>query len=185
MSFLPLSNLCSSPAKLSTPKGRNTTTDPSMFLNRTLYCTLYFFCFRTQLRNLYCRWGERTCWQYYTCDIHIIVSENSACSSIKIRTFLDHNLDLSPSQACDPQSWLPVSCYLVSPPLFQRGGGPKKIEICIDVKLNCGEKKKGTYVEDNACLAELEASLPSQITCRALWRVAQSQYDPWVYRVST
>jgi hypothetical protein len=33
-------------------------------------------------------------------------------------------------------------------------------------------------MEENACLTEPEVNLPSQITRRVLWRVAQSQYDP-------
>ncbi len=56
----------------------------------------------------------------------------------------------------------------------------EKDEICTDIKLNYGEKKKGAYVEEDedACLADPEFSLPSRITRRVLWRVAQSQYDP-------
>ncbi len=48
----------------------------------------------------------------------------------------------------------------------------------MDVKLNYGEKKKGTYIEENACLAEPEVNLPSRIIRTVLCRVAQNQYDP-------
>ncbi len=54
----------------------------------------------------------------------------------------------------------------------------EKDEICVDIKLNYGEKIKGTYVEQDASLADLEVSLPDRITRRLLWRVAQSQYNP-------
>jgi hypothetical protein len=50
-------------------------------------------------------------------------------------------------------------------------------EICVDVKLNYGEKVKGAYLED-APLSDPESTLPRVITWRILWRVAQSQYDP-------
>jgi hypothetical protein len=51
-------------------------------------------------------------------------------------------------------------------------------EICLDIKLNYGEKIKGAYLEDNAPLSNPESALPQVITRRILWRVAQSQYDP-------
>jgi hypothetical protein len=54
----------------------------------------------------------------------------------------------------------------------------EKDEICVDVKLNYGEKVKGAYTEDDAPLADPESALPSRVTRRILWRVAQSQYDP-------
>jgi hypothetical protein len=54
----------------------------------------------------------------------------------------------------------------------------EKDEICVDVKLNYREKKKGANMEANAYLAEPEVNLPSRITRRVLWRVTQSQCDP-------
>jgi hypothetical protein len=54
----------------------------------------------------------------------------------------------------------------------------EKDEICVDVKLNYREKKKGAYMEAKAYLAEPEVNLHSRITRRVAWRVAQSQYDP-------
>jgi hypothetical protein len=51
-------------------------------------------------------------------------------------------------------------------------------EICVDVKLNYGEKVNGAYLEEDAPLADPERVLPSLVTRRKLWRVAQSQYDP-------
>jgi hypothetical protein len=54
----------------------------------------------------------------------------------------------------------------------------QKDEICVDVKLNYGEKVKGAYLEKDAPLADPESALPQVITRRVLWRVAQSQYDP-------
>jgi hypothetical protein len=51
-------------------------------------------------------------------------------------------------------------------------------EICMDIKLNYGEKAKGSYTEEEAPLADPESTLPSRITRRILRRVAQSQYDP-------
>jgi hypothetical protein len=50
--------------------------------------------------------------------------------------------------------------------------------ICVDIKLNYGEKVKGAYLEEDAPLADPESALPQIITRRVLWRVAQSQYDP-------
>jgi hypothetical protein len=44
----------------------------------------------------------------------------------------------------------------------------------VDVKLNYGEKVKGDYTEEDAPQADLESALPSQVTRRILWRVAQS-----------
>jgi hypothetical protein len=52
-------------------------------------------------------------------------------------------------------------------------------EICVEVKLNYGEKVKGAYTEKDAPLVDPESALLSQVTRRILWRVAQSQYDPW------
>jgi hypothetical protein len=54
----------------------------------------------------------------------------------------------------------------------------KEDEICVDVKLNYGEKMKGAYLEEDAPLTDLESVLPSLVTRRILWRVAQSQHDP-------
>jgi hypothetical protein len=54
----------------------------------------------------------------------------------------------------------------------------EKDDICVDFKLNYGEKENGAYMEENACLMEPEVNLPSHITKRVLWRVAQSQYNP-------
>jgi hypothetical protein len=54
----------------------------------------------------------------------------------------------------------------------------KRDEICVDIKLNYGEKVKGAYLEEDAPLTDPESVLPQVITCRILWRVAQSQYDP-------
>jgi hypothetical protein len=54
----------------------------------------------------------------------------------------------------------------------------EKDEICMDIKFNNGEKLKGAYTEGNASLADPESTLPTRITRRILWRVAQSQYDP-------
>ncbi len=51
-------------------------------------------------------------------------------------------------------------------------------KICMDIKLNYGEKVKGAYLEEDAPLADPESALPQVITRRVLWRVAQSQYDP-------
>jgi hypothetical protein len=51
-------------------------------------------------------------------------------------------------------------------------------EICVDIKLNYGEKVKGAYLEEDAPLADPERALPKVIIRRVLWRVAQSQYDP-------
>jgi hypothetical protein len=51
-------------------------------------------------------------------------------------------------------------------------------EICVDIKLNYGEKVKGAYLGEDAPLADPESALPRVITHRVLWRVAQSQYDP-------
>jgi hypothetical protein len=50
----------------------------------------------------------------------------------------------------------------------------EKDEICMDIKQNYGEKIKGAYVEQDAPLTDQEVSLPSWITRRVLWRVAQS-----------
>jgi hypothetical protein len=49
--------------------------------------------------------------------------------------------------------------------------------ICLDIKLNYGEKVKGAYLEEEAPLTDPESALPQVITRRVLWRVAQSQYD--------
>ncbi len=49
-----------------------------------------------------------------------------------------------------------------------------KDEIYVDIKLKYGEKKKGAYMEENACLIEPEVNLSSRITRRVLQRVAQS-----------
>ncbi len=54
----------------------------------------------------------------------------------------------------------------------------QKDEICVDIKLNYGEKVKGAYLEEDAPLANPESVLPQVITRRVLWRVAQSQYNP-------
>jgi hypothetical protein len=51
-------------------------------------------------------------------------------------------------------------------------------EICMDIKLNYGEKVKGAYLEEDAPLTDPESALPRIITRRVLWRIAQSQYDP-------
>jgi hypothetical protein len=51
-------------------------------------------------------------------------------------------------------------------------------EICVDIKLNYGEKVKGAYLEEGAPLTNPESALPQVITRRVLWRVAQSQYGP-------
>ncbi len=57
-------------------------------------------------------------------------------------------------------------------------GDTEKEEVCVDIKLNYGEKVKGVYTEEYAPLADLESMLPSRVTRRILWRVVQSQYDP-------
>ncbi len=54
----------------------------------------------------------------------------------------------------------------------------KRDEICVDIKLNYGEKVKGAYLEEDTPLSDPESALPQVITRRILWRVAQSQYDP-------
>jgi hypothetical protein len=51
-------------------------------------------------------------------------------------------------------------------------------EICVDIKLNYGEKVKEAYLEEDAPLADPESALPRVITRRILWRVAQSQNNP-------
>ncbi len=51
-------------------------------------------------------------------------------------------------------------------------------EICVDVKLNYGEKVKGAYTEEDASLTDPKSALPRWVTRRILWRVAQGQYDP-------
>jgi hypothetical protein len=51
-------------------------------------------------------------------------------------------------------------------------------EICVDVKLNYGEKVKGANLEEDAPLTDPESALTNVITRRVLWRVVQSQYDP-------
>jgi hypothetical protein len=51
-------------------------------------------------------------------------------------------------------------------------------KICVDIKLNYGEKVKGAYLEEDALLTDPESALTRVITRRVLWRVAQSQYDP-------
>jgi hypothetical protein len=48
-------------------------------------------------------------------------------------------------------------------------------KICVDIKLNYGEKVKGAYLEEDAPLTDPESALPQVITRRVLWRVAQSQ----------
>jgi hypothetical protein len=40
----------------------------------------------------------------------------------------------------------------------------KRDEICMDIKLNYGEKVKGAYTEEDVSLANLESKLPSCIT---------------------
>jgi hypothetical protein len=54
----------------------------------------------------------------------------------------------------------------------------KEDEICLEVKLNYGEKVKGAYLEEDVPLTDPESALPSVIMWRILWRVAPSQYDP-------
>ncbi len=53
--------------------------------------------------------------------------------------------------------------------------------------MNYRDKIKGAYVEQDASLAILKVSLPDRIMRRVLWRVAQSQYNPFgllsVYKV--
>jgi hypothetical protein len=51
-------------------------------------------------------------------------------------------------------------------------------EICVDIKLNYGEKVKGAYLEEDAPLTDPESALPQVITRRLLWMVAQSEYNP-------
>jgi hypothetical protein len=51
-------------------------------------------------------------------------------------------------------------------------------KICVDIKLNYGEKVKGAYLEEDAPLTDPQSALPQVITRRVLWRVAQSEYDP-------
>jgi hypothetical protein len=41
-------------------------------------------------------------------------------------------------------------------------------EICVDVKLNYGEKVKGAYIEEDALLTNPESTLLSQVTRRIL-----------------
>ncbi len=45
-------------------------------------------------------------------------------------------------------------------------------KICVDIKLNYGEKVKGAYLEEDAPLSDPESALPRVITRRVLWRVA-------------
>jgi hypothetical protein len=45
----------------------------------------------------------------------------------------------------------------------------EKDEICINVKINYGEKKKRAYEEDSADLSRPEASLQDRITRRVPW----------------
>jgi hypothetical protein len=54
----------------------------------------------------------------------------------------------------------------------------EKNKICVDIKLNYGEKIKGTYIEQDDSLTDLEVSLLDRITRSVLWRVAQSKYNP-------
>jgi hypothetical protein len=71
---------------------------------------------------------------------------------------------------------------------LERGGELRKVlglrwdtqkdEICVDIRLNYGEKMKGAYLEEDAPLSDPESALTRSITRRVLWRVAQSQYDP-------
>jgi hypothetical protein len=49
----------------------------------------------------------------------------------------------------------------------------------VDIKLNYREKIKCAYVEQDASLANLKVSLLDRIMRRVLWRVAQSQYNPF------
>jgi hypothetical protein len=51
-------------------------------------------------------------------------------------------------------------------------------KICVDIKLNYGEKVKGVYTEEDMPLTDPESTLPSHIMRRILWRVAQSLYHP-------
>jgi hypothetical protein len=77
---------------------------------------------------------------------------------------------------------------VMSGDLLEKGGELRKVlglrwdtqedKICVDIKLNYGEKVKGAYLEEDAPLADPESALPQVITRRVLWRVAQSQYDP-------
>jgi hypothetical protein len=77
---------------------------------------------------------------------------------------------------------------VMSGDLLEKGGELRKVlglrwdtqedKICVDIKLNCGEKVKGAYLEEDGPLADPESALPQVITRRVLWRVAQSQYDP-------
>jgi hypothetical protein len=67
---------------------------------------------------------------------------------------------------------------------LEKGGELRKVlglrwdtqedKICVDIKLNYGEKVKGAYLEEDAPLADPESALPQVITRRVLWRVAQS-----------
>jgi hypothetical protein len=58
------------------------------------------------------------------------------------------------------------------------GWDTQEDKICVNIKLNYGEKVKGAYLEEDAPLADPESALPQVVTRRVLWRVAQSQYDP-------
>jgi hypothetical protein len=42
-------------------------------------------------------------------------------------------------------------------------------KICVDIKLNYGEKVKGAYLEEDAPLADPESALPQVITRREQW----------------
>jgi hypothetical protein len=54
----------------------------------------------------------------------------------------------------------------------------KRDKICVNIKLNYGEKIKGAYLEEDAPLTDPESALTQVITRRILWRVAHCQYDP-------
>jgi hypothetical protein len=65
---------------------------------------------------------------------------------------------------------------------LEKGGELRKVlglrwdtqedKICVDIKLNYGEKVKGAYLEEDAPLSDPESALPRVITRRVLWRVA-------------
>jgi hypothetical protein len=48
----------------------------------------------------------------------------------------------------------------------------------VDMKLNYVEKVTGDYLEEDVPQTDPESTLPSLVTRRILWRVAQSQYNP-------
>jgi hypothetical protein len=59
------------------------------------------------------------------------------------------------------------------------GWDMKEAEICVDVKLNYGEKVKVAYLEEDAPITDPESVLPSLITRKILWRVGKVSTTHW------